>query len=269
MNNSQFDNKASNTVVSVVGTLIRMFERSVVVFFDGLRSATVHGTPSIVGFFAALSPLVAPMAMAAMTSVNLQNHFGWFLWQAILLGASLEIVGFPLWVFVTESIFMDGWKGTTKQMWLLGSVIVYEAVIIVVNAILGSRTMVDFLLLLFLCMLPALCGVAYSYSNKKNEQKLQEEQNELRESAKQAEIRKEKNDLSLKKFAAKHGFNPLTPAYQAETPQVKLNTPKTDWRLLTQAEKKACKGMDYKDIMSTYQVGESTAHLWKKRSNSL
>lgn len=269
MNNSQFDNKVSNTAVDVVGTVIRAFERVFVVFFDGLRSATVHGTPSIVGFFAALSPLVAPMAMAAMTSMNLKAYFEWELWQAILLGASLEIVGFPLWVFVTESIFMDGWKGTTKQYWLMGSVIVYEAVIVVVNAVLGSRTAVDFLLLLFLCMLPALCGVAYSYSNKKNEQKLQDEENQLREIARDAQIRKERNDLSLKKLAAKHGFNPLAPVYQADAPQAKLNTPKSNWKILTLAEKKSFKNMNYKDIMQEHQIGESTAFLWIERSKKL
>lgn len=266
MNNSQFDNKVSNTAVNLVGTLVRMFERSLIVFFDGLRMATVHGTPSIVGFFAALSPLVAPLAMASMTSVNLTNHFHWLWWQAVLMGASLEIVGFPLWVFVTESIFMDGWKGTTKQYWLGGSVTVYELVILVINAILGSKTMADFFLLVFLCMLPALCGIAYSYSNKKNEQTLANEKQELLD----AQIRQERREDKLKSKMIKAGINPLQPAinYQANAPQVTLDTPKTDWRLLTLAEKQEVRNLNVNDVMAKYKIGESTAFRWKKLAKS-
>lgn len=267
MNNSQFDNKVSNTAVNAIGTIIRMFERSVVVFFDGLRSATVHGTPSIVGFFAALSPLVAPMAMAAMTSVNLMKHFGWELWQAALLGASLEIVGFPLWVFVTESIFIDGWKGTTRQMWLLVSVVVYELVIIVVNAILGSHTGLDFILLLFLCMLPALCGVAYSYSNKKNEQVLVAERQEVID----AQIRAEQADLKLKTKLIKAGINPLVPVqtFQSTVTPTKVDVPKkADWRLLSAEEKhEVIHVLQPTEIIARYGVSRSTAFEWKRKSD--
>jgi hypothetical protein len=265
MNNSQFDNKVSNTIVNTIGTLIRAFERALIVFFDGLRMATVHGTPSIVGFFAALSPLIAPMAMAAMTSVNLQAHFHWLIWQAFLLGVSLEVVGFPLWVFTTESIFMDGWKGTTRQMWLLGSVIVYEAVIIVVNAILGSHTLVDFLLLLFLCMLPALCGVAYSYSNKKNEQVLANERQEVID----AQIRAEQNELKLKGKMIKAGLNPQAPVFNSDTPKVTIQREKKgDWRLLTSEQKhEIIHVLQPTQIMQKHNVSRSTAFEWKRKSD--
>ena len=55
--NKQFDNTVSNTWMTFAGTLIRIVERSVVVFFDGMRNAVEHGTPSMLGFFSAILPL--------------------------------------------------------------------------------------------------------------------------------------------------------------------------------------------------------------------
>lgn len=267
MNNSQFDNKYSNGVVGIIGSIIRMFERVFIVFFDGLRSATVHGTPSIVGFFAALSPMIAPMAMAAMSAINLQKHFQLLSWQSWLLAISLEVVGFPLWVFVTESIFVDGWKGTTRQYWLAGSVTVYELVILTVNAILTANNFADLMILAFLCLLPALCGVAFSYSNRKNDAVIKQEQDEMKE----AQLRAESMEFKLKKSAMKQGlYNPYgqpMATLNQDVPQVKLPS-KGDWRNLTADERhEVIHVLSVTDITNKYGVSRSTAFAWKKNSD--
>lgn len=228
MNNSNFDNKYSNGVVGIVGTIIRTFERSFIVFFDGLRMATVHGTPSMVNFLAALAPIIAPLPMAAMTGKHLMDYLAWYPWQAILMAISLEIVGFPLWVFTTESIFIDGWKGTARQFWLVGATAVYETIIILINVILSAQngdlwTAVGIFFLA--CLVPAICGVAYSYSNMQNKQAIEREQMELRE----AQLRQEKSDERLKKTAIKSGQGHLIfggQQFAAETPQVEVKETK-------------------------------------------
>jgi hypothetical protein len=211
MNNSNYDNKVSNSVVNVLGTLIRTFERVFIVFWDGLRSATVHGTPSLVGFFAALAPLLTPLPMAAMTAIHMQKYLGWYPWQAWLMAAGLEVVGFPLWVFVTEAIFVDGWKGTSRQISLMVAVAVYEVIIIAINAILSWQNGDNFTLvaIFFLaCFIPALGGMAYSYSNRKNEAALAKEREELQN----ADIRREKSEERLKAKMIKQGINPFQQA---------------------------------------------------------
>ena len=45
--NEKFDNTFSNTIVVIIGTVVRTLERSIVVFWDGLRNTTIHGTPSL------------------------------------------------------------------------------------------------------------------------------------------------------------------------------------------------------------------------------
>src|SRR6185503_5121565 len=96
--NQNFDNRFSNTIVVIIGTVVRTLERSIVVFWDGLRNTTVHGTPSLLGFVAAISPVLAPIPIATQTALSLMKFMDWVPFQAVIMAIVIEAAGFVLWV---------------------------------------------------------------------------------------------------------------------------------------------------------------------------
>lgn len=204
--NANYDNGFSNAIVAMIGTVVRTLERSIVVFWDGLRNTTVHGTPSLLGFVAAIAPVLAPIPIAVQTSVSLMTYMGWMPFQAIIMAIVIEAAGFVLWVFLTESIMQDGWKGTTTQYTFSGAVIVYQGVLILINVGLavgdGARTTTA-LILLLLSLFPALCSLAFGYSNVHNKEQLERErltaaEQRERERQERRQDRKEAQALKLK-----------------------------------------------------------------------
>jgi hypothetical protein len=181
--NKEYDNKFSNGIVSIIGTFVRTFERSIVVFWDGLRNATVHGTPSLLGFVAAVSPILAPLGTAIQTAFSLQTYMAMWMFQAIVLAVSIEFIGFELWVFCTEIWFRDGWTGTTRQIVLTAGVIAYEAILILINVMLAGQSVFSTLggILLLVCLLPALAALGYGYQNMENKSMLERERREQTE----------------------------------------------------------------------------------------
>lgn len=194
--NEQFDNKFSNTIVILVGTVVRTIERSIVVFWDGLRNATIHGTPSLVGFVSAISPVLAPIPIATQTAISLMNYMLWLPFQAIIMAIVIEMAGFVLWVFLTEAIMQDGWKGTTTQYVFAGAVLVYQIVLILINVGLsvneGTRGAMAWILFLA-CLFPALCSIAYGYNNVNSKATLERERQEA-EAQKERERQERRQD---------------------------------------------------------------------------
>jgi len=182
--NEQFDNGFSNGIVTMIGTLVRTLERSVVVFWDGLKNATVHGTPSLLGFVAAIAPVLAPIPIATQTAISLQKYMQWIPFQAVVMAIVIEAAGFVLWVFLTESLMRDGWKGTTTQYTFGIAVLVYQVVVILINVGLaandGTRGTMAWILFLA-CLFPALCSIAYGYGNTHNKAQLDREAQEAKE----------------------------------------------------------------------------------------
>ncbi len=218
--NENFDNRFSNTIVAMIGTLVRTLERSIVVFWDGLRNATVHGTPSLLGFVAAIAPVLAPIPIATQTAISLQKYMQWLSFQAVIMAIVIECAGFVLWVFLTESLMQDGWKGTTTQYTFGGAVVVYETILILINVALavndGTRGAMAWILFLA-CLFPALCAIAYGYNNSHNKEQLERERQaaaEQREKERQErrQDRKEAAELKLK--------------YASDTKQEELNDSK-------------------------------------------
>jgi signal transduction histidine kinase len=209
--NSQYDNRFSDAVTAVFGTIVRTFERSIIVFWDGLRNATVHGTPSLLGFVAALSPIVAPLYTAIQTARSLTTFLNEPLFQAIIGAVALEFIGFELWVFLTEILMSNRWAGSRIQWALAGGVVVYETALVSVNVILmfmkgtGNSILVEASLMLFLCLMPALAAIGYGYANTQNKAELERERKEQTDRAerirqeKRAD-RKEKQRLEAEKF---------------------------------------------------------------------
>ena len=196
MNKSQYDNKFSNSITGVTGTFVRTVERSLVVFFDGLRSATEHGTPSLLGFLSAVLPVIMPLPIAGMTAYSLSSFFGWQNWQVITMAAGLEMAGFVLWVTFVETLIKDGWKGTPMQIFFGSAVLVYQVLLIIINGVLSAsegRSSEYVWTLVLLSFLPALSAIAYAYRNTNNTERLAELERMDREEAERLRI--EERDL--------------------------------------------------------------------------
>jgi hypothetical protein len=202
MNNQQYDNKFSDGVLIIVGTLVRTVERALVTFFDGLRSATEHGSPSLIGFVAAALPVIAPLPIAAMTANSLRALQHWDMWQAVAMAATIEGAGFVLWVSLVETLMADGWKGTVMQFFFSAAVTGYETLLILLNAILSKGDVNSWVLLLE-CLFPALCAIAYGYRNHDHKKVLEREhaeQLQLAEKIRQErrEDRRQSQELKLR-----------------------------------------------------------------------
>lgn len=213
MNNNfenNFDNKFSNAVVAIIGTLVRTMERSFVVFWDGLRNATVHGTPSLLGFIAAVSPIVAPLWTAIQTAHSLAEFMHQPAYQAIIGAVALEFIGFELWVFLTEILMNKQWDGSRVQYALAGGVIVYELALILLNVILmaqnetGGDIFTRVVIMLAMCLLPALAAIGYGYINTLNKAGLERERQEAKEQAEK--IRQEKRADRKEQAALRNKF---------------------------------------------------------------
>ena len=83
--------------------------------------------------------------------------------------------------------------------------------------------------------------------------------------------RQERREDRLKGKALKAGINPYTFASKAiDTVSTSpRNISKDDWRLLSGAEKRRIKSMNYKDVMQEFGVRESTAFAWISKSKKL
>lgn len=181
--NSKYDNWFSDLVLAIIGTIVRTVERAVVVFWDGMRAATEHGTPSLLGFVAAVLPIIMPAPIALMTAHNLTAFLSWDAWQAVLMAIGIEAAGFVLWVSLTETLITDGWRGTTMQLFFGAAVFVYEAVLITVNGVLtydAGQSGPTVTILVLLSLFPALSSISYGYRNHGNKAALERERQEQR-----------------------------------------------------------------------------------------
>lgn len=214
--NSKYDNFFSDSILAIVGTIVRTVERAVVVFWDGMRAATEHGTPSLLGFVAAVLPIIMPAPIALMTAHNLTAFLAWDTWQAVLMAIGIEAAGFVLWVSLTETLITDGWKGSTMQFFFGVAVLVYEVVLITINGVLtydAGQSGPTVLILVLLSLFPALSSVSYGYRNHGNKQALERERQEANERAErirqeQRADRKEAKEMRLKYAAESKGVKP-------------------------------------------------------------
>src|SRR5574342_83204 len=161
--NEKFDNAFSNTIVSIVGTLVRTIERSLVLFFDGLRRAVEHGNPSLFGLIATILPVLLPAPIAYMTATALMHFFAWDPWAAVIMGAGIEGLGLIVWVTLVHIIQED--RSNENMLYFFGgAAIVYELILIFVNVILAAREGKPgpYIAVLFLiCLFPALSAITY------------------------------------------------------------------------------------------------------------
>lgn len=210
--NKEYDNRITNGWMTFAGTLIRIFERFFVTFFRGLTSAVEMGTPSMLGFLSAILPVLAPLPVALMTAGHLETYLGWTDFQSITMAAVIEIAGFVVYVTLVESFVTDGWKGTLMQFVFFGCVVVYQVVLISINAVLSSaegRSENYVLIMTLLSLLPAIGSIIYGYRSTKLESKSERRYQESRKDRKDDKDRRSKEKVELAKAGA---------VYRADTP---------------------------------------------------
>lgn len=215
--NSKYDNWFSDLILQVIGTIVRTVERAVVVFWDGMRAATEHGTPSLLGFVAAVLPIIMPAPIALMTAHNLTAFLQWDAWQAVLMAVGIEAAGFVLWVSLTETLIEGGWRGTVMQVFFGAAVLVYEIVLITINGVLtydAGQSGPTVLILVLLSLFPALSSVSYGYRNHGNKQALERERAEARADAER--IRQERRQDRKEAQAMKLQYSKDTKAEQLQ-----------------------------------------------------
>jgi hypothetical protein len=169
------------------------------------------------GFISALLPVLAPLPVAAMTALSLETFLEWDRWQSLTMAASLECAGFVLWVTLTETLMRDGWKGTVMQYFFGGAVIVYQALLITINAVLAAQEGARdsyVLILLLLSFLPALGAIAYAYRNHGNMARLENAEQEEKDRAEQ--IRQERRADRKEAQRLKLQYNSETQAARLE-----------------------------------------------------
>jgi hypothetical protein len=213
--NTNYDNKFSDTVVLLIGTLVRTLERSLVLFFDGLRNAVEHGNPSLFGLIATVLPVLLPAPVAYMTATSLMHFFAWDPWAAAVMGAGIEGLGLIVWVTLVHIIQEDR-DNSTMLYFFGGAATAYEVILICLNVILAAREGKPgpYLAVLFLvCVLPSLSAITYGYRNHLANERLERERQEQRAEAER--LRQEKR-ADRKEAAA------LKLQYASDTKQEKV-----------------------------------------------
>jgi hypothetical protein len=183
--NNNYDNKFSNTIVLLIGTLVRTVERSLVLFFDGLRNAVEHGNPSLFGLIATLLPILLPAPVAYMTAISLMHFFEWDTWAAAIMGAGIEGLGLVVWVVLVH-IIQDDRRNTAMLYFFGGAATAYELILIVLNVVLAAQEGKSgpYISVLFLiCLLPALSAITYGYRNHLANERLERERQEAKDEA--------------------------------------------------------------------------------------
>jgi hypothetical protein len=205
MNNMErFDNWFSNSVVLLVGTMVRALERSVVTFFDGLHNMSVHGAPALAGFSAAFAPLIAPVGLAMQTQASLVAYHGTSRPEAIVWAVVVELCGFAVWSQGMKIFQRDGWRGTLVQLILSAGILGYEVTVFSINVTMAVKAgeSTDWIIVMaLLCLFPAFAAIAfgvYQHEAKAELERERREQAELAERIRQERRQDRKEAQAMK-----------------------------------------------------------------------
>lgn len=244
--------------------------------FEGLGEMFEKFNPAAFRFLAAVLPYSTPFPVAWLTMKSAETFLNFTPAVAFTFVFGLE--GMGLWF---TSLFVDSIidvirsrNGKTVALVVLFGAVVAAYVFLLVNlnvtlkASSGDSNPALERVITLLCFLPLLTGVGNGYYKWKLEQEAKAEEKEAQTIQRENEIRKENNDLKLKRAMVKGGMNPLV-VYQSDT--VSIPVPQTpvkrgDWRLLTAEERyEVVHILPVQKIMEKYNLAESTAYAWKSK----
>jgi hypothetical protein len=181
-----------NSIVRVFAAFVDTLARSLVVLFDGLRDAVTHANPSLFGLVATLLPFALPLPVAFMTARSAQQFFEWDTWAANVLGFGLEGLGLLAWVRLVDGIIESDQTDIANSLaFLWGVALSYEALLILINVVLAwndGATGTFALVLLLVCLLPALSAAMYGIHRRETQAQLaaeREEEKQLKERIRQ------------------------------------------------------------------------------------
>lgn len=206
-------NDEKNAIVKATDSLMSTLAKMLVSLFDGVKEAVDHANPSLFGLVATLLPFALPLPVAFMTAHSAQTFFGWDRWAANVLGFGLEGLGLLVWVKLVDAIIARVQSNNEKiadfVSFLWGVAIAYEALLIFINVILSwseGANLIRGIVLLLVCLLPALSAAMYGLHRKETMRMLELEKQDARaqkekERQEKRADRKEAAELKLK-FAA-------------------------------------------------------------------
>jgi len=176
--------------VRIVNYVIDVLARIMVDLFDGAKNAIDHANPSLFALVATLLPFALPLPVAFMTAHSAQKFFGWEAWAANVLGFGLEGLGLLAWVKLVDSVLdyiRSDNKKITITIWMYATVaLIYEILLIFVNAVLAWRDGANWdyvIVLVCVCLLPALSAMLYGHQRRTVETQLEQERREAKEQA--------------------------------------------------------------------------------------
>lgn len=184
-------NEKKNPLDFIVRTLnyvIDVFARVMVDLFDGIKNAIDHANPSLFALIATLLPFALPLPVAFMTAHSAKVFFGWDTWAANVLGFGLEGLGLLAWVKLVDAVLeKKPNEKITPAIWMYGGVsLVYEVLLIFINAVFAWQEGAawDFVIVLVcVCILPALSAMLYGHQRRTVESLLERERQEAKEAA--------------------------------------------------------------------------------------
>jgi hypothetical protein len=203
--------------VKIARYIFDVIARTLVELFDGAKKAIDHSNVSLFALVATLLPFALPLPVAFMSSHSAQKFFGWEPWAANVLGFGIEGLGLLAWVRLVDSILdyvhSDNQKITVAVV-LYGLVaVVYETLLIILNAVLAARDGADqdyVIVLTLVCLLPALSATLYGAHKANVSTELEREKQEAKDLAERVRQearadRKEARELKLKYAADTKG----------------------------------------------------------------
>lgn len=184
-------NEKKNPLDFIVRTLnyvIDVFARVMVDLFDGIKNAIDHANPSLFALIATLLPFVLPLPVAFMSAHSVKMFFGWDTWAANVLGFGLEGLGLLAWVKLVDAVLeKKPAEKITPAIWMYGAVsLVYEVLLIFVNAVFAWQEGAQWdyvIVLICVCILPALSAMLYGHQRRTVESLLERERQEAKEAA--------------------------------------------------------------------------------------
>ena len=240
-------------------------------FFDWNREVVEAAESPFARLAAFILPILAPSVPAFITGVRLYSLYLQLIGDklppevalagAVVTATVLEILGY---VGIVAGVrFIYKWAKTRRDEYLVPmvltglSAVFYLVVMGLINIQLGHVEPNADLILAFLAALSIPAGLIFASNLVENEEKKSE-----------YEIRQEKRDDKLKAKLIKAGIDPRTPiqTYQSSVPLEIIDTPKGDWRLLSDREKSLIRStLSVQEIMGKHNVSRSTAFDWKKK----
>jgi hypothetical protein len=199
-----------NTLVRIVEHIVDVLAGILVALFDGIKNAVDHANPSLFALVATLLPFALPLPVAFMTAHSARTFFGWDPWAANVLGFGLEGLGLLAWVklvdAVLEQVRSKNEKIANVVLMYAAVALVYELLLVFLNVVLAWKDGADWqyiIVLVCVCLLPALSAMLYGYQKREVEHQLEAEKLSKLEEAERIRQerradRKEAAELKLK-----------------------------------------------------------------------